>query len=566
VPTNHLNPMARITLTRGVMSQCISFLLLLIPSLILHAEDWSYTVRPDDNLWNITEKFLPDQSYRNRLQEYNNIPDGNVIRPGSLLNIPVPWLKVKPASATLIAFSGTVEIQWADGTSTVSPSVGDQLNAADSVATSANSSAIVEFADGSRIFLDPETSVALNTISSFDQNGMIDTSFRLRGGRVESRVIPGGTPETRFRVLTPPAIAAVKGTDFNVAYQPAAKKTLAEVSTGLVGMNAAGVEVEVPAGFGSATIQGQAPGQPVKRLPGVDLSGLQDRVASDTVTFIWSAIAGTVYYAVTLLEAGNGEFITTQKTENPEIQFTSLVVNTYSMHVRTVDDIGLRSDVATHTFEITPRPSVPLLSSPPDNSDQIEPELSFNWESDSSNGEFYFQLSAVNDFASLTIDSKKISETRFQPASPLSPGTYHWRVSLTDNDGNTSEWSETHTFTLHIKPGIPTLSEVSIEKESLVAHWDKQDHAIAYRVEISTDSQFKQIIQHQRTEEPSYLLDNAPIGQMYVRVASVGQVDYVSEYSDFVEIEKKSFWKKYLRPAGIIGLIVFLAFLYRRIR
>lgn len=546
-------------------SRYISLVLLLIFSFFLHADDWGYTVRPGDNLWKITDKFLHDQSYRKRLQEYNNIQNGHVIRPGSFLNIPVPWLKVQPASAKLVGFTGAIEIIRADGTSAVSPSSGDRLDAADSIITGANSSAIVEFADGSRIFLDPETTVILNTISSFDQNGMIDTSFRLRGGRVESRVIPGGTPETRFRVLTPPAIAAVKGTDFNVAYQPDDKKTLAEVSTGLVGMNAAGVEVEVPAGFGSATILGEAPGKPVKRLPTVDLSGLQDRVASDTITFIWPAISGTAYYGVKLLEAQNGEFISTLETEKPEIQFTSLAVNTYTMHVRAVDDNGLRSDVVTHTFEIIPKPRVPLLINPPDHSAHIKPDLTFSWEGDSGDGEFNFQLSTIDSFESLSIDSKEIQQARFLPASSLMPGTYYWRVSLADRSGYTSDWSDIYTFTVHERPDIPKLSDVSLQKESLVARWDKQNYAIAYRIEISTDNQFNHIVQQQRTEKTSYVLENAPIGQLYVRVASIGRVAYVSEFSNIIGIEKKPFWRKYRAPILIFILIIFLAVFYRRI-
>ena len=551
---------------RLTMKQFIYFVLLLIFSFVTSADDWSYTVRPGDNLWKITDRFLLDQSYRNRLQEYNGIPNGDDIRPGQLLNIPVPWLKVKPASATLIEIIGTVEIRRADGTTVDSPSPGDSLNAADSIITGANSSAIVEFADGSRILLDPETTVILNTISSFDQNGMIDTSFRLRGGRVESRVIPGRTPETRFRVLTPPAIAAVKGTDFNVAYQADARKTLAEVSTGLVGMNAAGVEVEVPAGFGSATNQGEVPGIPVKRLSNVDLSGLQDRVASDTVKFSWSAISGSAYYAVKLLEAQSGEFVSTQKTEKPEIQFASLALNSYTMHIRAVDDIGLRSDVATHAFEKIPLPSAPILINPADSSDHIAPEIVFSWESGSDDGKFNYQLTTVGDFASLLIDNKEIQQTSFKPTSPLGPGKYYWRVSLSDNDGNTSDWSDIYTFVLYEKPDTPNLVKVSLKKESLVARWEKQDHAIAYKIEISADPEFNQIVQQQRIEDTSYTLDNTPIGRLYVRVASVGNADYVSGFSDIGETEKKSFWQKYRVPIGIAVLIVFLAVFYRRIR
>ena len=544
----------------------VPLLLLLVFSFFSHADDWGYTVRPGDNLWNITDKFLHDQSYRKRLQEYNNIPNGDIIQPGSFLNIPIPWLKIQPASAKLVGFTGKVEVLRADGTTADSPGPGDRLNAADSIITGANSSAIVEFADGSRIFLEPETTVILNTISSFDQNGMIDTSFRLRGGRVESRVNPGTAPETRFRVLTPPAIAAVKGTEFNVAYQPDDKKTLTEVSTGLVGMNAAGVEVDVPAGFGSATILGEAPGIPVKRLPAVDLSGLQDRIASDTVNFIWPGISGTAYYAAELLESPNGEFVSTQNTENPEIDFSSLAVNTYILQVRAVDDVGLRSEVSKHEFEIIPKPIAPLLISPPDGSDHIEPELMFIWEDDPGGGEFNFQLSTLDDFASLSIDTEELPQARFRPTSPLSPGQYYWRVSLTDRSSNTSDWSDIYSFTVHEKPGIPKLNDVSLQEESLLARWDKQNHAIAYRIEISTDDQFEHIVQHQRTEENSFVLDNAPVGQLYLRVASIGHAAYVSEFSEVIEIEKKPFWTKYLAPVAIILFITFLAVLYRRIR
>ena len=71
------------------------WLLILISLLVLSApvvaEEWVYTVRDGDNLWNVTERHLTSMKYVKRLQQLNRIQDPYSIPPGSKLRIPIAW-------------------------------------------------------------------------------------------------------------------------------------------------------------------------------------------------------------------------------------------------------------------------------------------------------------------------------------------------------------------------------------------------------------------------------------------------------------------------------------------
>lgn len=57
------------------------------------AEEWIYTVRPGDNLWNVSARHLTSMQYVKRLQQINRIPDAYTIPPGTKIRIPVAWTK-----------------------------------------------------------------------------------------------------------------------------------------------------------------------------------------------------------------------------------------------------------------------------------------------------------------------------------------------------------------------------------------------------------------------------------------------------------------------------------------
>ena len=75
------------------------------------AQDWVYRASPGDNLWNLAEEYLLDGArFTTRLQRHNNIADPTHIPPGTLIRLPIRWLKQQPAAARLVRKAGSVTV------------------------------------------------------------------------------------------------------------------------------------------------------------------------------------------------------------------------------------------------------------------------------------------------------------------------------------------------------------------------------------------------------------------------------------------------------------------------
>ena len=73
------------------------------------AEDFVYVVQPGDNPWNLTRRYLKSIDYWPRIQDYNRILEPETIQPGSVLRIPVAWMRGERGGAQVIDVRGDVE-------------------------------------------------------------------------------------------------------------------------------------------------------------------------------------------------------------------------------------------------------------------------------------------------------------------------------------------------------------------------------------------------------------------------------------------------------------------------
>ncbi|HEX5674624.1 MAG TPA: FecR domain-containing protein, partial [Azonexus sp.] len=178
--------------------------------------EWRYTLRPNDTLISVSARYLAKPGDWTRVQRLNRIANPYRLTPGSTLRIPLAWLRQTPAPATVVAVSGEVRVTLPD-TAERALQAGEQLAAGAMLVTGADSSATLRFADGSQLVVQPGASVVLDSVSVYAGGGMVDTRLRLQQGRVEVGANPRRVPGSRLQVITPSAVAAVRGTRFRVA-------------------------------------------------------------------------------------------------------------------------------------------------------------------------------------------------------------------------------------------------------------------------------------------------------------------------------------------------------------
>jgi hypothetical protein len=148
----------------------------------------------------------------------------------------------------------------------VSLQVGSSLEERDNLYTKAGS-LVIKMKDGSLVRLGKESHFKVKTYRAEKNN--VDRKLVLFKGDIRLEVNKIGEGET-FSIRTPTAVAGVRGTDFNVNYDPEAStpSTRVTVFSGLVACHSIqtglGATTLVGAGYSSSIAKGKKPGRPEK--------------------------------------------------------------------------------------------------------------------------------------------------------------------------------------------------------------------------------------------------------------------------------------------------------------
>jgi hypothetical protein len=144
-------------------------------------------------------------------------------------------------ASTLTVFEGAVEEQHAGGW--VPLSDGAHLTAGARVRTTAAGRALITFADGSTVALDPDTEMSIVTAKL---NGPREITISQESGRLWHQVAPDQRMGSAFTVRTPSATVTAHGTVFETAIEDGA--TAVNTSEGSVEVVAGSQRVEVGRG------------------------------------------------------------------------------------------------------------------------------------------------------------------------------------------------------------------------------------------------------------------------------------------------------------------------------
>ncbi len=506
---------------RVILNSWLLILLSMLSTPVI-AEEWTYTVREGDNLWNVTERHLTSMKYVKRLQRLNRIQDPYVIPPGTKLRIPIEWTQrnTQEVFAKVVAVHGTAGVRRVNTTEYQTVVLNMRLSQGDEIQSEDDSFVTVQFADGSRMRVQDNSYVRLEHMEIFGDFGLVDTLIELKQGRTENDVPTEPNVDTRFRIKTPSAISSVRGTDFRVGTLEEGASTSSEVLSGVVQVSGEKRAIRVLAGFGSVTSLGAAPLSPVILLPAPDLSATPSFYESLPMVITLNPLSGA--------EAYRAQIAIDHEFENLWADFTTASLpfrdgdipdGDYWLRIRGIDGSGIEGKDAVVAFSLNARPEPPFVTAPLPGAavDLDNPE--FHWAAQSEAAHYVVMISQQEEFSSLVFFDPAIKDNFLKLSEPLEPGRYFWRVVSVSASEGAGPYSDVMSFRVPF-PG-PELEEPEFDESEMTFAWRAGEAGQSFHFQFASDEKFDNLIHDQHTTASQVTVPLPDGGSYYLRVKTI---------------------------------------------
>ncbi|HHW77409.1 MAG TPA: LysM peptidoglycan-binding domain-containing protein [Xanthomonadaceae bacterium] len=521
--------------------------LALLASTVAYGQEWLYTVRPGDNLWNITTDYLTRLDYWPKLQALNRVADPENLPPGMKLRIPIAWLKRLPATAQILHVQGQAQAVIAATSRTVPVAAGLFLQTGDTVRTGPDSNVTLEFGDGSRLLLQAESQLIMETLSAYGPTDNVDTRLRLQQGRVESQVTARTKSGPRYEIWTPAATSAVRGTRYRLGMDSATTTARAEVLEGVVSFQGRRQTRTVPKGFGALAQAGKPPAPPVPLLAPPNVGGLPPVATRVPVQLSFPALPGAVAYRGQVAPTDRFETLLFDGVSpSPAIRGPDLPDGDYVLRVRGIDARGLEGRDAQHRFRVDARPEPPFLINPAHQSAVLEKDLVFEWSEPQNAAAYHFQLAADEDFMAPLLDVADYTKSRLIPDRMLEPGRYFWRVAVRDSTGEQGPFGDPQSFRLQ---PTPRMQAPEVTADAMTFRWSAGLPGQQYQFQLARDVGFEDIVISTRVSEPQLTIRRPESGFHYLRMRVIDTDGYVGPYGPVqrIDVPPASYW-----PYGMV--------------
>ena len=497
------------------------FLTCWLSSYYVCAQDWIYTVRPGDNLWDLTEKHLTHIRYLKKLQKLNAIEDPWHMLPGTRLKIPLRWVRLEPATARVVAVLGSTTVLRATGGQPVDVNKGMQLRMGDRLLTAPEASATVEFGDGSRMLIEPDSEVYFDMLRAYGASGFVDTRVRLKNGRTEHKVTPRSGPNSpRYEIFTPAATTAVRGTHYRIGTFEAGESVATEVLDGRVGVTAAEKLRLVKEGFGVVTQKGRPPAKPARLLEAPNLKDLQIEFERLPLRLELPVIENASAYRIQIADTERFDILRYDTlTDKPHVRGVDLPDGNYVLRMRGVDDSGLEGLDGYHKFVVDARPEPPVLLEPPEGALISRDSWVLEWAEPEGAASYHLQVAISPAFTQLLIEAEDIQENRFVLGEGLDPGIYYWRVATRERSGEKGPFGDPQSFKR--LAAAPATEPPSIAEDRVVFRWSAGLPGDSFEFQLARDRKFDQIVEEIVVTEPTHSIDRPESGIYYLRVRTL---------------------------------------------
>ncbi len=205
-------------------------------------------------------------------------------------------------------------------------------------------------------------------------------------------------------------------------------------------------------------------------------------------------------------------------------------------------------------------PVAPTLTSPADNSTTSDTSVSFLWANLSEADSYEFQISADDQFNTIT-ESHSLTATTVKVDSLSFSTTYYWRVAGV-NQGGQGDWSQTWSFnTGEAPPEAPILilpDDGQTEVDTAVTFlWHHSARADSFLIEVAVDDTFSTLLHTQTVADTTTSLPNFDYLTTYhwrVKAKNLSGSSDWSRKNSFRTREKPNYPPVIVNPLGSVTL------------
>lgn len=390
------------------------------------AEQITYVFKRGDTLFGLANNYLRKWSDYVAVQRLNRIADPRQMPVGTSLRIPVSLLKYRPSEAKLSAFRGSVSI--ASSGRNLAPVRGLNIGEGSDIKTAARSFMTLQLEDGSQVSLPSNSHVRITRLRHILLTDSIDYEIAVDKGRIRSKVAPLGKKADRYRVRTPVAVSAVRGTDYRTRVDEASGTAFSETVEGEVvvaagdSLNGAKL-VSIPAGTGAAaTVSGAL--AKAELLPPPELLDPAKVQSETALLFAVEPRESAVGHRISIAsDAGFVDVVAEAKVQGAVVELPTIPNGRYFAKLTALAADGFEGMPATYSFKRQ-------LSTLGGSADAGDFGYRFKWFGEGE-GERFYRLQILKDSkTSVPILDEAGLSTDTVTLSDLADGEYYWRVGV----------------------------------------------------------------------------------------------------------------------------------------
>ncbi|QBM16506.1 hypothetical protein MARI_05880 [Marinobacter sp. JH2] len=488
--------------------------------------EWVYTLQKKDSLASISESLLQNPRDSYQLLAHNGLPGNTSLKAGQSLRIPIAWLKRQPEPVRVSSVSGNVQHISGSDARKIALTEQSLIRVGDELLLGAGS-ATLTLADGSELRVSPNSRLMFNRLTQYGKTGMVDTRLRLHKGEVHSRVKPLRGNGARFEITTPSAVVAVRGTAFTL--QASANDSSVQVQEGAVDFGRPGKAQRIPAGYGASVATTGSERLHIRQLPPrPEINPVEPLVSQLPLKLSWQTTLAPAH-RIDIFETFSGGWVQSRSVTSNQFPIDQLDNGQYEVHVAALDKRGIAGLPSVIPIEVELHAKTPALISPESGASVDDDMPEFRWQLKGANEVARVEISQDQTFENLMSTSEWAPESRALPSRALSPGTYFWRVT-TEAGGTSFAASEARKLT--VNGTLPPVRIININylDSQVRVFWEQADFADKYRLQLSEEPSFQNIIKEADVPDTAASLRLIPGRRYFVRVKAVSEGPVASRW------------------------------------